>query len=401
MPLPFVLSLEMKLLICPSGFKGSIEPHVAADCIEKGIMRVDPDATIRKVPLTDGGEGFASALVMATNGKLRHLTVTGPVRAPISSYYGILGGCGPKTAVIEIAAAAGLSLVPVENRNPCITTSFGVGQLIAAALDEGAQRIIIGCGDSGTSDGGAGMLEALGASLTDKTGKDLPSASGGQSLTSLANIEFSGLHARLKDAQIEVACNWQNVLCGPNGVAQVYGPQKGATPQQTELLTSALENYARVAQRTLGIEISRTPGSGASGGLGTGFILIGGELRPRYEAIMEYFNLDDLFDDCNLVFTAEGGIDSQTAQGKIPAEVAIRAKKQGLPVIVLAGTIGADADVNYEVGINAYVSILQKPMTLEDAMKDVERLLMDSAECAMRLVVVGRELSSQIVGRSV
>lgn len=385
----------MKLLVCPSGFKGSIEPHTAADCIEKGIMRVDPDATIRKVPLADGGEGFASALTMATNGEMRYLSVIGPVGAPIPSYYGILGGCGPKTAAIEIAAAAGLSLVPGNSRNPCVTTSFGVGQLIAAALDEGVQRIIIGCGDSGTNDGGAGMLEALGARLTDKTGKVLTSASGGQSLIFLAHIDLSGLHMRLKDVHIEVACNWQNVLCGPNGVARVYGPQKGATPEQTELLAGALDNYAKVAHETLGIDISDAPGSGASGGLGTGFILIGAELRPRYEAIMEYFNLDDLFDDCDLVFTAEGGIDFQTPRGKIPAEVAMRAKKQGLPVIVLAGTIGADADVNYEVGINAYASILQKPMTLEDAMQEVERLLMESAECAMRMVVVGRKLASQ------
>lgn len=382
----------MKLLVCPSGFKGSIEPHVAADCIEKGIRRVDPDATIRKVPLADGGEGFARALTMAKNGEMRYMTVTGPVGTPIPSYYGVYGDCEPKTAVIEIAAAAGLSLVPVNCRNPCITTSYGVGQLICAALDEGVERIIIGCGDSGTSDGGAGMLQALGARLVGVSGEEIPKASGGQTLISLAQMDFSRMHARLKEVQIEVACNWQNVLCGPNGVARVYGPQKGATPMEVELLAGALDIFASVARHTRDIDVANTPGSGASGGLGAAFLLIGAQLRPRYEAIMEHFNLDGLFDDCDLVFTAEGGIDFQTPRGKIPSEVAMRAKKQQLPVIVLAGTIGVDADVNYEVGINAYASILQKPMTLEEAMKEAERLLMESAECAMRMVVVGRTL---------
>ncbi|RMJ25293.1 Glycerate kinase [Aspergillus sp. HF37] len=389
----------MNLLVCPSGFKGSIEPDVAADCIEKGILRVLPNATIRKVPLADGGEGFAKALSMATGGRLRQMVVTGPVGAPIPSSYGILGGNGPKTAVVEIAAAAGLSLVPVDCRNPCVTTSFGVGQLIAAALEEGAERIVIGCGDSGTSDGGAGMLQALGARLIDNAGEDLPKASGGQSLITLAQIDRSQMHPRIKDVQIEVACNWQNVLCGPNGVARVYGPQKGATPKQTELLAGAMDNYAQVAEQILGVSVCDAPGSGASGGLGTGAVLLGAELRPRYDAIMEYFNLDSLFDDCDLAFTAEGGIDFQTPKGKIPAEVAMRAKEYNLPVIALAGTIGVDADVNYEIGINAYASILQKPMELEDAMKEAERLLMESAECAMRMVVVGRKMGKRLESR--
>lgn len=385
----------MKLLVCPSGFKGSIESNVAADCIEEGILRVVPDAIVRKAPLADGGEGFARALTTAIGGQLRHMTVTGPVGDPIPSSYGILGGNQPKTAVVEIAAAAGLSLVPASCRNPCVTTSFGVGQLIGAALDENVQRIIIGCGDSGISDGGAGMLQALGARLIDSNGQDLRKAGGGQSLISLAEIDFTEIHQRLRGVKIEVACNWKNVLCGENGVARVYGPQKGATPEQTEILAASLDNYALVAQHTLRTNVSNTPGSGASGGMGTAFLLIGAELRPRYDAIMEYFNLDGLFDDCDLVFTAEGGIDFQTPKGKIPAEVAMRAKKQGLPVIALAGTIGVDADLNYDVGINAYASILQKPMNLEDAMKEAERLLMESAECAMRMVAVGRALAKE------
>lgn len=383
----------MNVLVCPSGFKGSIDPPTAANCIEAGIMRALPSAKIRKVPLVDGGEGFAHALVAAAGGQMRKAIVTGPVGTPISSFYGVVELGQSKTAVIEIAAAAGLSLVPRDCRNPCITTTFGVGQLIASALDEGVQRIIVGCGDSGTSDGGAGMLQALGARLISRDGTEIPCARGGQSLMSLESIDLSGLHPRLNEVEIEVACNWKNVLCGPDGVAYVYGPQKGASPKQTEVLQAALDIYASACKCILGRDVSGMPGSGASGGLGTGLLLLGAMLRPRYEAIMEYFNIEGLFEDCDLVFTAEGGIDYQTPRGKIPAEVAIRAKKYQIPVIVLAGTIGDEAEVNYDVGINAYASILQRPSTLEEAIAEAERLLTESAEGVMRMVVVGRKLA--------
>ncbi|KAL2862683.1 glycerate kinase family protein [Aspergillus lucknowensis] len=384
----------MKVLVCPSGFKGSISPDTAADCMEAGILRALPTAAIRKVPLADGGEGFAHALVASTGGEIRHISVVGPIGTPIHSFYGILGGASVKTAVVEMAAAAGLSLIPHSSRNPCVTTTFGVGQLIAAALDEGVERIIIGCGDSGTSDGGAGMLQALGARLVGRDGQDIPRAGGGQSLLSLAGIDFSGMHPKLKAVAIEAVCNWKNVLCGPHGVARVYGPQKGASPEQTELLVAALETYAVVIHRTLGITIGEAPGSGASGGLGAGLLLIGARLRPRYDALLEYFHLEDIFDSCDLVLTAEGAVDDQTPRGKIPAEVALRSQARGIPVIVLAGTIGHNARVNYEAGIDAFASILQQPLTLEQAIMDTERLLTDGAEGAMRMVEVGRRLNS-------
>ena len=386
----------MNILICPSGFKESLEPHLAADCIEEGILRVVPDAVIQKAPLFDGGEGFARAIVAATDGELRYLTVTGVVGKPIRSHYGFLGclgGCQSRTAVIEMAAVAGLSLVPKDSRDPSLTTTYGIGEMIGAAIDEGAERILVGCGDSGTSDGGVGMCQALGARFLDATGNEIPHASGGRMLSNITDIDLSCLDPSLKDVKIEVACNWHNVLCGPNGVARVYGPQKGATtPEQVETLAMALDNYGSVVTRKLGIDISQTPGSGASGGLGTGLILVGAKLRPRYEVMTEYLNLDRLLDECQLVFTAEGGIDFQTPLGKIPAEIALQAKKHGLPVIALAGTIGIDAEANYEAGIDAFASILQGPTTLENAIKEVERLLKDSAESAMRMVMVGRSL---------
>ncbi|KAL4802202.1 glycerate kinase [Aspergillus unguis] len=384
----------MKVLVCPSGFKGSLSPDRAACCIEQGILGAMPTAAVSKVPLADGGEGFTHALAAASGGTIRGLSVVGPLGQPIQSYYGILGNTTTKTAVVEMAAAAGLSLIPSSSRNPCITTTFGVGQLIAAALDEGVERVIIGCGDSGTSDGGAGMLQALGARLVGRDGQDIPLASGGQSLSSLAGVDFSNIHPHLKHVQIEAVCNWTNVLCGPHGVARVYGPQKGASPEQTELLERALETYAVVIRRTLGVDIAQVPGSGASGGLGAGLLLIGAQLRPRYDALTEYFHLENMFDNCDLVITAEGGIDDQTPKGKIPAEVAIRAQERGIPVIVLAGTVGHNAGVNYNAGIDAFTSILQRPSSLEEAVNESERLLVEAAEGVMRMVGIGRGLSN-------
>ncbi|KAK7702452.1 hypothetical protein SLS57_011371, partial [Botryosphaeria dothidea] len=387
-------SLEppMRILVAPSGFKESLGPHEVAECIERGIRRVIPDAEVRRVPLADGGEGFAHALVEATKGEMHELTVTGPIGGPVNSHFGFLGDKDRRTAVVEMAAAAGLALVPKGARDPTVTTTYGVGELIAAALDQGAGRIVIGCGDSGTSDGGAGMLQALGARLLDERGEQLPRAAGGRSLVELADMDLSDLHPRLKDIEIDVACNWRNVLCGPKGVARVYGPQKGATPEKVELLARALDTYAQVAQSKLGCDIAQMPGSGASGGMGAGLILLGARLRPRYEAVMEYFGIGDLFKDCQLVITAEGGIDHQTPQGKIPAEVALRAKAFGIPVIALAGTVGAGADVNYKAGIDAFTSILQAPMTLDKAIEEAEDLLTDSAESSMRMVLVGLTL---------
>ncbi|KAL8992101.1 MAG: hypothetical protein Q9169_007374 [Polycauliona sp. 2 TL-2023] len=386
---------HMKILVSPSGFKESLDPQAAADHIEAGILRVVPNATVMKAPLVDGGEGFVEALVAATGGSLEKLTVMGPVGKPISSHYGFLGGDRPKTAVIEMAAAAGLRLVPKDLRDPSVTTTFGVGQTIVAALEAGAQQILLGCGDSGTCDAGVGMAQAVGARFYGSLGTEIPLASGGKGLDDVAAVDLSDLHPLLRDVPIHVACNWHNVLCGPSGVARVFGPQKGATPSEVEQLSLAMDNFARVCGEELKQEIGLVPGSGASGGLGAGLMLIGAELHPRYEIVMQYLDIDTRLDNCDLVFTAEGGIDYQTPRGKIPAEVARRAKSRGLPVVALAGTIGRDADVNYEVGIDAFASILQRPGSLETAIAEAETLLVESAESVMRMVMVGRSLRSQ------
>jgi len=387
--------MTLRILVAPSGFKESLGAEEVADCIATGISRALPDAQIQKAPLVDGGEGFAKGLVAATGGALHDVTVTGPVGQPVRAHYGFLGGADPRTAVLEMAAAGGLWLVPRDARDPLTTTTYGVGELIKAALDAGAERVLVGCGDSGTNDGGAGAAQALGVRLLDNEGRDL--GRGGGELAKLHNIDVSRRDARLEQVQIEVACNWHNLLCGPEGVARVFGPQKGASPEKVERLAAALEHYADVIARELDVDVRTMLGGGASGGLGAGLhALLGAKLHPRYQIVMRYLDLDRLLGEADLVFTAEGSLDFQTPRGKIPAEVARRAKRFGLPVIALAGTIGKDAHINYDYGIDAFASILRAPCTLDEAIAQASEMLVSCAENAMRMVTVGQKLTGRL-----
>ncbi|KAF1364119.1 glycerate kinase [Lizonia empirigonia] len=357
----------LRVLITPSGFKESLGPEHVADAIEAGCRNVldESSVIIRKLPLHDGGEGFARALVAAHGGTIENQIVTGPIGIPVESYLGFVHN--NKTAVLDMAAAAGLRLVPKKSRDPTVATRFGVGELIKHALDVGCIKIVIGCGDSGTSDGGAGMLQALGVRILDEEGRELTKAGGGRALSRLDKICWCGVHPRLrKDAsekvEIEAVCNIKNVLCGPKGVARIYGLQKGATPEQVNLLAAALDRFAQVAQQTLKGDIFMAPGSGASGGLGAGLMLLGARLRARSDAINEYFEFDRVFEQqWDFVITAEGSLDSQSTQGKMTTEVARRAKRRGAQ---LAGTIGEGAEGCYGAGIKAFTSILKGPLTL-------------------------------------
>lgn len=387
--------MSFTVLVAPSGFKESLSADEAADCIATGVHRAFPNATILKAPMADGGEGFTRALVKATGGTLHNLSVTGPIGEPVEAHFGFLGGCSEPTAVIEMAAAAGLSLVPRDRRNPCLTTSYGVGELVRAALDRGARRILLGCGDSGINDGGAGMAEALGIRLLDDTGAPLPR--GGAALARLAAIDMANRDPRLDRVRIDAAVNWHNLLLGERGVARVFGPQKGATPAQVEVLASAMEIYADAIRRTTGIEVGTAPGAGASGGLGAAVLgLLGGWLHPRYDIVMQYLELDRFMATADLVITAEGSLDGQTPFGKVPAEVAHRAKQMGVPVIALAGTLGKGVRLNFEHGIDAFASILSRPCSLEDAISGAPKLLARAAEDAARMVMVGMSLRDRL-----
>lgn len=380
-----------RILIAPSGFKECLGAEEVAEAIAEGIRRVLPEARLRTAPLVDGGEGFARTLVETTGGSLRPAVVTGPLGRPVEAHFGFLGGVGPRTAVLEMAAAAGLRLVPPGERNPLRTTTRGVGELIRAALDAGAERLLIGCGDSGTNDGGAGMAQALAIRMLDAAGSEI--GAGGEALLKLDRIDVSGRDPRIARMEIDVACNIRNILCSPGGVSRVFGPQKGASPEMVARLEAALERYAAIIARDVGVDVRTIPGGGASGGLGAGlYALLNARLLPRYDVLTRYLDLDGLLRDADLVVTAEGGLDAQTSRGKMPAELARRAKHFGLPVIALAGTIDESARVNYACGIDSFSSILDAPCTLSEAMDRAPHLIANAAENAIRYLLIGRAL---------
>lgn len=384
--------MTLTILIAPSGFKESLSVTDVTGAIAEGVRRAMPDARILSAPMVDGGEGTTEALVQASGGRLHRAIVTGPVGDPVPSFWGELGGDGPRTAVIEMAAAAGLSLVPRDRRDPTLTTSRGVGELIVRAIDDGAQRILIGCGDSGINDGGAGMARALGARLLDKHGDPLPE--GGGALARLARIDLSGLDPRLDRVRIDAAVNWHNMLLGPKGVARVFGPQKGATPNQVRLLDRAMETWAEQIWIATGRDVGAAPGAGASGGLGAGLIAFAGaRLHPRFDIMREYLDFERLLDSADLVITAEGSLDGQSPYGKVPCEVARHAAAKGIPTIALAGTIGKGASETFQHGIAAFASIVKRPCTLEEAIQKGEKLLRRAAEDAMRMLQVGQRLA--------
>ncbi|ANW20565.1 glycerate kinase family protein [Streptomyces clavuligerus] len=380
-----------RFAVAPSGFKESLSAQSAAEAIAEGVRRVVPEAEIDLIPLVDGGEGTAHALAAASGGRLVPLRATGPTGERIGTHFALLGA-DEETAVVEMAAVAGLSLVPRDLRDPGATTTYGVGELIRAALDTGVRRILVGCGDSGTSDGGAGALQALGARLLDADGRELPF--GGRELTRVDRIDASGLDPRLAGTEIRVACNPFNVLCGERGVARVFGPQKGATPAQVEQLAAGLERWAAVLTRDLrvGADLYGGPGTGASGGLGAGLAALGAQLLPRFDVLLDHLDLDERLARADLVVTAEGALDHQTPRGKVPAEVARRAKRYDRPVLALAGTIGEGAQQVRSAGVDAYSSILPAPVSLTEALGRGGEFLADATERALRMILIGTRL---------
>src|SRR6266702_7932573 len=319
----------MRIVIAPQSLKGSLSAAEAGLAIAKGARAVYPEADITIVPVADGGEGTVQALVDATGGRIVEQTVTGPLGEPVLAFFGLLGD--RRTAAIEMAACAGLPLVPPARRDPRITTTYGVGELILAALDCGCRHFITGIGGSATNDGGAGMAQALGASLLTDEGTAI--ARGGAALATLSRISTATLDPRLQECTFEVACDVSNPLCGPTGASAVYGPQKGATPEMVEELDKALAHYAQIIEQDLRMSVRDIPGAGAAGGLGAGLIaILQATLRPGAYIGFEAVHLEERIRKADLVITAEGQIDAQTAYGKSVGAVAEIAKRYGLPV---------------------------------------------------------------------
>lgn len=380
----------MKIVIAPDSFKGSLTAMEASTAIERGISQVFPDAVIDKVPMADGGEGTVQSLVDATNGEILTEQVTGPLGEEIEAEYGILGD--GNTAVIEMAAASGLPLVPEDKRNPMLTTTYGTGELIKAALDHGCRKLIIGIGGSATTDGGAGVAQALGAKLLDDNGEEI--GFGGGELARLAEIDMSTIDSRIAETETEVACDVDNPLTGPRGAAYVYSPQKGATPEMVEELDEALKKFADIVKRDLGIKVDDVPGAGAAGGLGAGLMtFLDAELKSGINIVIEAAKLEEHIKDADLVITGEGMIDSQTIYGKTPIGVARIAKRYNIPVLGIAGTLSDDSDVVYEHGIDALTSIVPGPISLKEAMSKGDELVEKAAMRTGRVLKLLQKLS--------
>ncbi len=354
----------MKIVIAPDSFKESLSAPEVAAAIARGWQRVFPEAECLLRPMADGGEGTVDALLAAVGGERRECWVRGPMGEPVRAHWGWLG---EGTAVIEMAAASGLHWVPREQRDARVASSFGTGELIAEALQAGATRIILGLGGSATNDAGAGLLQALGMRFLDDQGREL--AAGGAALAALDQLDLSGLDARLLQVQIEVAADVDNPLCGARGASAVFGPQKGATPEQVAELDTALGRFARIAAATLGEDHAEFPGVGAAGGLGfAARAFLKATFRPGIELVAELSGLAEAVQGADLVITGEGRIDAQTLHGKTPVGVARVAQDAGVPVIALAGSLGEDYQALYDAGIEAAFSLAPGPLSLEQAM---------------------------------
>ncbi|KAB3531569.1 glycerate kinase [Alkaliphilus serpentinus] len=373
----------MKIVVAPDSFKGSLSAVEVAARIEEGIKRAGNDILVKKIPVADGGEGTVEALVIATEGRMISNKVSGPLMEEIDSYFGILGD--DKTAVIEMAAAAGLSLVKENLRNPMETTTYGVGELIRAALDWGCKRMIIGIGGSSTNDGGMGMAQALGAEFYDDSGSLLKY--GGKQLSKIHTINVSKLDERLKEVEIIVACDVNNPLYGPEGAAHIYGPQKGATPHMVEALDKGLRTYADKIKELLKVEIAEIPGSGAAGGLGGGLIAFtNANLSPGIDIVTKFCRFEEEIIDADLLITGEGKTDKQTAYGKVPVGLATIASKHNVPVVCLSGGLAAGYEEVYKHGIDATFSNVCDCMTLKEAMDNAGKMLVERSYSIARLV---------------
>ena len=358
----------MKVVIAIDSLKGSLSSMEAGMAIKDGILAAKPDAEVIVKPLADGGEGTTDALIEGMNGERIDLTVTGPMHTPVDAYYGYLKDTN--TAVMEMASAAGITLVPDSEKNPLLATSYGVGEMINDAIQRGCRNFIIGIGGSVTNDGGIGMLKALGVRFLDENDED--AGEGGQALAKVARIDVSGMNPLLKECHIQVACDVNNPLCGENGSTYVYGPQKGVTEDMKKTLDEAMAHFARVTSETLENDYLNTPGAGAAGGLGYAFLAYtGAALTPGIELILDALGLEEELSSADVVVTGEGRLDFQTAMGKAPVGVARLAKKYNAKVIAFAGSVTKEATACNKEGIDAFFPILRSVCTLAEAMDPV------------------------------
>ena len=375
----------MKVAVAIDSFKGSLSTFQSGEAVTEGIRRVYNDAEVTVCPLADGGEGTVAAIVAGCGGELRSITVTGPLGNKINCEYGIIASTG--TAVIEMSAAAGITLVTSEERDPMVTTTYGVGELIADAIAIGCRKFIVGIGGSATNDGGVGMLSALGFEFLDKNGT--PIERGAKGLEHLCEIRTDRALPTLSECEFHIACDVKNPLCGENGCSAIYGPQKGATPETVKLMDGWLKNYAELTKKVLINADDLYPGSGAAGGMGFAFMsYLGGRLESGIELVISVTGIEEILKTADVVVTGEGRLDGQSCMGKAPVGIARAAKKYGKPVIAFSGCVTPDARECNQNGIDAFFPILKAPCSLQEAM-DIENAaknLADTAEQAFRII---------------
>jgi len=379
----------MKILVAPQEFKGSISALSASEAAKNGILRVFPEAEVVLCPVADGGDGTLETLVEVSGGEVRTCSVQNPIGETIQAQWGAMGD--GVTAVIEMARTSGLALLRLDERDPLNASTFGLGQAISEALDEGFRKFIVGIGGSATNDAGAGMAQALGANLLDDRGNTI--SFGGAALISLQTVDISNMDSRIKDSKFLVACDVSNPLTGEEGASAVYGPQKGATPEMVKRLDDALSNFATVVKKDLKKDVSEMSGAGAAGGLGAGMMaFMGAELKAGVDIVLDTVNLRDKLSSVDLVITGEGGMDFQTIYNKAPIGVARIASEHNIPTIAIAGLLGSNFKIVHEHGIRAATSIVNGPITLEEASDRAFELISDSVEESLRFISVGMDL---------
>ena len=379
----------MNILVAPQEFKGSISALAAAEAAKTGILRVFPQAEVVLCPVADGGDGTLETLVEVSGGEVKTCSVQNPIGETIQAQWGAMGD--GVTAVIEMARTSGLALLSLDERDPLNASTYGLGQAISEALDEGFRKFIVGIGGSATNDAGAGMAQALGANLLDDRGNTI--SFGGAALASLQTVDISNMDSRIKDSKFLVACDVSNPLTGEEGASAVYGPQKGATPEMVKRLDDALSNFATVVKKDLKKDVSEMSGAGAAGGLGAGMMaFMGAELKAGVDIVLDTVNLRDKLSSVDLVITGEGGMDFQTIYNKAPIGVARIASEHNIPTIAIAGLLGSNFKIVHEHGIRAATSIVNGPITLEEASDRAFELISDSVEESLRFISVGMDL---------
>lgn len=379
----------MKIVIAPQAYKGSITALGVAIAAEKGILKVFPEAEVLICPVADGGDGTLETLVEGSGGEINETNVTGPIGERLDASWGAMGD--GKTAVIEMARSSGLALLSLDERDPLNSTTFGLGEVILQALDRGFRNFIVGIGGSATNDAGAGMAQALGVNLLDEKGKQLPP--GGAALDKLSEIDLSGIDSRIRDCDFQIACDVNNPLTGPEGASAVYGPQKGATPDNVKQLDKALGKFSDVVKSQLDRDVENIPGAGAAGGLGAGMIaFLDGQLRAGVDIVLDTVELKTKMEGAKLVITGEGGMDFQTVYNKAPIGVARLASEMDIPCFGISGMLGENYQVVHDYGLESALSIVSGPMTLEEASANAATLIENSVEEALRLVRIGMSM---------